>query len=117
MATTIMDNVKNAMLQEFSNEVNSARIKYSTGVTTGTLDFENFYSSVSSGVLTQIIDIQFDVNTSSGTDPKQVTGFVLINIETDPVVETHALIYTSENIYSYPNDGTFTVSGMTITLN
>jgi len=119
MATTIMDNVKNAMLQEFSNEINAARIRFSTGISTDFVgSFRTFSSTVSSGVLTQSSDAQFDINTTMGTDPKDITGFVLEYAETDPeIVETHALIFSSETVYSYPNDGTFTVSGMTITLN
>ena len=104
-------NVLNEMLNGLlvvSNTLGDVRLKYQDGTTSAAITETNLWGTPSLGVLEQDEAVVFTVEISSAE--KNVSGFNLI-FEDDSSL---GISFDFEQIFSYPNTGTFTFDGMSI---
>ena len=95
------DVVKNEMLKE-AKLLTKVILKYSGG--SGT-DYQTIaWTGGSTGEITQDGVVEFPIDVSTGND--EVVGFILCDD-----AGSERLEYSSEQLYSYPNDGFFRLSG------
>ena len=105
------ENVLNEMLNGLlvaSYTLGDIQLKYQDDTTSSTITETDLWSTPVDGVLEQDESVAFTIDSSGGT--KNISGFNLI-FEDDSSL---GLSFDFEQIYSYPNDGTFTFDGMSI---
>jgi len=101
---------KGNMLLHLKNNLTKIRLKYQDGTTSSIITEPNLWGAIVTGTLTQDEEVIFNVNTSSGT--VNISGYQLLFSD-----EELAFDVDFEQIYSYPNNGTFTFDGMPIVIN
>ena len=95
------DVVKNEMLKE-AKLLTKVVLKYSGG---SGMDYQTIaWTGGSTGEITQDGVVEFPIDVSTGND--EVVGFILCDDASNERLE-----YGSEQLYSYPNDGFFRLSG------
>jgi hypothetical protein len=104
---------KNEMLKAITGELTGIQLKFQDATTSAVTTEASLWEVeglINSGILEQDAIVTFSIDTTGGE--KNVSGFNLIFTDT-------VGIGVSENfpqIYNYPNNGTFTFDGTSITI-
>lgn len=100
---------KNEMLRGLVTTLTDIQLKFQDGTTnTAFTETSLWNSTLTNGVLNQDENVVFEIDTSGGA--KNITGFNLIFTDNNEIGVT----VNFQQIYQYPNNGTFTFDGTTI---
>jgi hypothetical protein len=110
---TITDDVLNEGLEAVKTTCTKVKLYYSSSTTTTAKTV--YWGNISGGELLQytddVVSINFTIDTTDGAI--NVTGFALYDDATTPVEQIQ---YVDDNVYAYPNNGIFKISGMKVVI-